>query len=152
MSFQKSCYYDHIKLLTFCLPFQEFQIPSTNCQLLGAFSHSEPVKEKKKIQSKKHSNKNKQTENPQTHTTTFKALLNILQPCIQQRRTEAIQPLEFNTNQVNKLNFVISNFIILSQQLYPAHIHTVHTVLQSFYFQLNDRDSSVILGPSGPAH
>jgi len=90
MGFQKPGCYPHIKLLTFCLLSQEFQILSTNCRLLGAFSHSEPAEEEKKT-----------TKNPK-HITIFKALLNNLQPCIQLRRPKAdvqhIQPLEVNAD------------------------------------------------------
>lgn len=46
MSFPKPGCYPLIKLLTFCLLFQEFQILSINCRLLGASSHSEPRERK----------------------------------------------------------------------------------------------------------
>lgn len=100
MSFQKPGCYPHIKLLTFCLLFREFQILSINCQLLGAFSHSEPVEGKKKQHTTTHHHHKKKTKQ-KNHTTIFKVLLNI-QPCIHQRSPEAdlqcTQPLEVNSD------------------------------------------------------
>lgn len=87
----KSGCYHHIRLLTFCLLFQEFQTLSTSCQLLGVFSHSEPA------------DKNKQD------TSIFKAHPNNLQTCIQQRwpGTDSwhILPLEVTAHWLNKQNY-----------------------------------------------
>lgn len=140
MSFQKPGCYPHIKLLTFCLLFREFQILSINCQLLGAFSHSEPVEGKKPPP---HTQKKKSKKITQLYLKYFWTF----NPAFTREALKQIYsvPKHWNLIVIESRNSIlaISSVITLFQQLYPTN---AHIILQCFYFQLNYRSCSIIAG------